>query len=147
MTQETNEGQTSPLGASLCAGGANFSVYSKRAKGIELLLFDGVDGCPAQTRDLDRPPYFFIDPRARAQHQRQNRMNPFPQCDRTRNHDPRIRQAETGTDGGLNQTKSRIKFETAHNKNQIKHANNPDWPSRIHEPRCLARRGEPTARR
>jgi isoamylase len=38
-----NEGKSSPLGASLSLDGANFSVYSKHATGIELLLFDCVD--------------------------------------------------------------------------------------------------------
>ena len=36
-------GSSSPLGATLCDGGANFSVYSKSATGVELLLFDHVD--------------------------------------------------------------------------------------------------------
>jgi isoamylase len=43
VAEETKEGQSFPLGATLCADGANFSVYSKHATGIELLLFDGVD--------------------------------------------------------------------------------------------------------
>jgi glycogen operon protein len=43
VTQEIKEGQSFPLGATLCANGANFSVYSKHATGIELLLFDSVD--------------------------------------------------------------------------------------------------------
>ena len=33
----------SPLGATLSLEGANFSVYSRHATGIELLLFDSVD--------------------------------------------------------------------------------------------------------
>ncbi len=36
-------GTSSPLGATTLHGGANFSVYSKNATGVELLLFDGVD--------------------------------------------------------------------------------------------------------
>jgi glycogen operon protein len=40
---KTKEGQSHPLGATLCADGTNFSVYSKHAAGIELPLFDGVD--------------------------------------------------------------------------------------------------------
>jgi len=40
---KTKEGQSYPLGATVCADGTNFSVYSKHAAGIELLLFDGVD--------------------------------------------------------------------------------------------------------
>src|SRR4030095_12995323 len=43
MAEETQEGQSSPLGATVCAEGTNFSVYSKHAAGIELLLFDCVD--------------------------------------------------------------------------------------------------------
>src|SRR5882672_436666 len=43
VAQETKEGRSSPLGATLSREGANFSVYSKHATGIELLLFDGVD--------------------------------------------------------------------------------------------------------
>ena len=33
-------GRAAPLGASLCSGGVNFSVFSKNATRIELLLFD-----------------------------------------------------------------------------------------------------------
>jgi isoamylase len=36
-------GKSFPLGASLAAGGANFSVFSKHASAVQLLLFDGVD--------------------------------------------------------------------------------------------------------
>jgi glycogen operon protein len=43
VAQETKEGRSFPLGATLSAEGANFSVYSKHATGIELLLFDSVD--------------------------------------------------------------------------------------------------------
>ena len=43
MAEETQEGQSSPLGATVSADGTSFSVYSKHAKGIELLLFDCVD--------------------------------------------------------------------------------------------------------
>jgi glycogen operon protein len=43
LAQETKEGRSFPLGATLSAEGANFSVYSKHATGIELLLFDSVD--------------------------------------------------------------------------------------------------------
>ena len=43
VAQETKEGRSFPLGATLSAEGANFSVYSKHATGIELLLFDCVD--------------------------------------------------------------------------------------------------------
>jgi isoamylase len=43
VAHETKEGRSFPLGATLYADGANFSVYSKRATGIELFLFDSVD--------------------------------------------------------------------------------------------------------
>ena len=43
MAQETQEGRSSPLGVTLYPNGANFSVYSKHATGIELLLFDHAD--------------------------------------------------------------------------------------------------------
>src|SRR5688500_5378341 len=34
------EGRSSPLGATPVADGANFSLYTKHAMGVELLLFD-----------------------------------------------------------------------------------------------------------
>ena len=43
VAHETQEGRSCPLGATLFADGANFSVYSKYAKWIHLLLFDRVD--------------------------------------------------------------------------------------------------------
>jgi len=43
VTEEIKEGHSSPLGATVSADGTNFSVYSKHATGIELLLFDSVD--------------------------------------------------------------------------------------------------------
>src|SRR5262245_7633944 len=47
-------GKSFPLGASLVAGGANFSVYSKRANAVQLLLFDDVDDARAsRVIDLD----------------------------------------------------------------------------------------------
>jgi glycogen operon protein len=48
MAGEINEGKSSPLGATLSPGGANFSVYSKHATGVELLLFDDADAEPAR---------------------------------------------------------------------------------------------------
>ncbi len=49
-----NAGQSAPLGASIRSGGANFSVYSKHATSMELLLFDNVDdGLPARIVRLD----------------------------------------------------------------------------------------------
>ncbi len=54
MAQETKEGRSSPLGATLSPQGANFSVYSKHATGIELLFFDRVDDArPARVIRID----------------------------------------------------------------------------------------------
>jgi isoamylase len=54
VTHEIKEGRSSPLGATLSPGGANFSVYSKHATGIELLLFDSVDDArPARVIRID----------------------------------------------------------------------------------------------
>ena len=41
------KGSGSPLGAILSAGGANFSVYSSHATGVELLLFDHIEDAGA----------------------------------------------------------------------------------------------------
>jgi glycogen operon protein len=47
-------GRSFPLGATLCSGGANFSVFTKHAAAVELCLFDRVeDGVPARTIELD----------------------------------------------------------------------------------------------
>ncbi len=47
-------GESAPLGASMRRSGINFSVYSKHAKGVDLLLFDGVDDDrPSRTISLD----------------------------------------------------------------------------------------------
>jgi glycogen operon protein len=47
-------GASAPLGATVTAGGVNFSVFSRRAIGIDLLLFDRVeDGRPARVIGLD----------------------------------------------------------------------------------------------
>jgi isoamylase len=43
VAEETKQGRSSPLGATVSANGTNFCVYSKHATGIELLLFDCVD--------------------------------------------------------------------------------------------------------
>ena len=53
VPQETKEGRSFPLGATLSADGANFSVYSKRATGIELLLFDSVNDSPKHVLSID----------------------------------------------------------------------------------------------
>ena len=47
-------GRSAPLGATVSAGGANFSVYSRNATGVELLLFDREDDVrPARTIAID----------------------------------------------------------------------------------------------
>jgi glycogen operon protein len=43
MSPIVTPGRSSPLGATLVNGGANFSVFSRNAAGIELLLFDRED--------------------------------------------------------------------------------------------------------
>ena len=47
-------GESYPLGATLINGGGNFSIYSRHATGVELLLFDAEDSDrPAQVFSLD----------------------------------------------------------------------------------------------
>ena len=54
VAEETKEGRSSPLGATVSANGTNFSVYSKHAAGIDLLLFDCVDDArPARVISID----------------------------------------------------------------------------------------------
>ena len=48
-------GRGAPLGASVVADGVNFSVYSKHATGVELLLFDALDA-PQATRVIELDP-------------------------------------------------------------------------------------------
>lgn len=43
MPEPTTKGRSSPLGATVSREGVNFSVYSKHATGVELLLFDRAD--------------------------------------------------------------------------------------------------------
>ena len=43
MSPIENTGRSSPLGATVCQGGTNFSVYSRGASGVELLFFDRED--------------------------------------------------------------------------------------------------------
>ena len=51
---EFQAGASAPLGATVTAGGVNFSVFSKRATGVELLLFDRVDDAkPARVIDVN----------------------------------------------------------------------------------------------
>ena len=45
-------GQIAPLGATLRDGGVNFSLFSRHASGVTLLLFDGVDGVPVKCLPL-----------------------------------------------------------------------------------------------
>jgi isoamylase len=49
-----NRGSSLRLGATICPGGTNFSVFSRNATAVELLLFDSEDATkPAQTIRLD----------------------------------------------------------------------------------------------
>jgi glycogen operon protein len=49
-----NAGAPAPLGATVVEGGVNFSVFSRRADEVELLLFDRAeDAAPSQTIRLD----------------------------------------------------------------------------------------------
>jgi isoamylase len=43
MTDTAKFGKSFPLGATVYPSGVNFSVYSKSATGIQLLLFDRAD--------------------------------------------------------------------------------------------------------
>jgi isoamylase len=53
-TTAIEPGRSFPLGASLVAAGANFSVFSKHATAVQLLLFDRADDlCPSRVIDLD----------------------------------------------------------------------------------------------
>ena len=48
------QGVSHPLGASIVAGGANFSVFAKRATAVELCLFDRADDAtPSRVIELD----------------------------------------------------------------------------------------------
>jgi isoamylase len=49
-----NTGRSSPLGATVLPGGVNFSVFSRNASGVELLLFDREDDAqPARVITID----------------------------------------------------------------------------------------------
>jgi len=51
---DVSPGRSAPLGATVCGGGVNFSVFARRAELIELLLFDDVDAdTPARVIALD----------------------------------------------------------------------------------------------
>ena len=54
LSPEATRGSSSPLGASCVPGGVNFSLYSRHATGVELLLFDHADNAqPARTIRID----------------------------------------------------------------------------------------------
>src|SRR5262245_45665443 len=54
MNPPASAGVSSPLGSTVCDGGVNFSVYSRSASGVDLLLFDGEDdGQPARVIPID----------------------------------------------------------------------------------------------
>ncbi len=40
MSEKCKQGESYPLGATVCPGGVNFSVFSRNSTVIELLLFD-----------------------------------------------------------------------------------------------------------
>jgi isoamylase len=49
-----SRGRSAPIGATTVPGGVNFSVYSRNASGVELLLFDREDdGQPSRAIMLD----------------------------------------------------------------------------------------------
>lgn len=49
----TRAGNTAPLGATVLDGGVNFSIFSRHATGMELLLFDRDDGPPVRSIRFD----------------------------------------------------------------------------------------------
>ena len=52
--QAASPGRAAPLGATVCPGGFNFSVYSREASGVELLLFDAEDDArPSRVIPID----------------------------------------------------------------------------------------------
>ena len=54
MSDGFEEGSSSPLGATPSPNGVNFSVFSRHATGVQLLLFDGIDDArPARVVRLD----------------------------------------------------------------------------------------------
>ncbi|MBL8056500.1 MAG: glycogen debranching protein GlgX, partial [Anaerolineales bacterium] len=54
MPNKVHPGRAYPLGGNLLSGGVNFSIFSKNATAVELLLFDGVDDDrPARVIPLD----------------------------------------------------------------------------------------------
>src|SRR4051794_21060122 len=54
VTSVSSRGVPYPLGASVVPGGVNFSVYSRTAEGLDLLLFDRANApAPTQVIRLD----------------------------------------------------------------------------------------------
>jgi isoamylase len=54
MLNISNTGRGSPLGAAVAEGGVNFSLFSRTAAGVELLLFDRADDIkPARVQRID----------------------------------------------------------------------------------------------
>src|SRR6516162_4846562 len=53
MKQFPQIGRSSPLGATVVAGGANFSLYARNAATVELLLFDREDAAPSRVIRID----------------------------------------------------------------------------------------------
>jgi len=53
------DGTSAPLGATVCAGGANFSVFSKHATRIDLLLFESVSDVASAIVPLNRRTYHY----------------------------------------------------------------------------------------
>jgi len=50
VSDRLEEGSSSPPGATPSPGGVNFSLFSRHATGVQLLLFDGVDDARAARR-------------------------------------------------------------------------------------------------
>src|SRR5262252_1950683 len=64
VSDEVGEGSSSPLGATPSAIGVNFSVFSRHATGVQLLLFDRVDDAKAArvvrlVPSIDRTYYYW----------------------------------------------------------------------------------------
>ena len=53
MESRDNTARSHPLGATPAAGGVNFSVFSRSASAIELLLFDRMDPRPSRVIRID----------------------------------------------------------------------------------------------
>jgi isoamylase len=54
MNCATRVGQSSPLGGTIAEGGANFSLFSRSATGVELLFFDNEgDDRPSRVIRID----------------------------------------------------------------------------------------------